>query len=61
MKLSHTKDEHRAAIAAIANAHIQNGMSAEDAIAKAGEEWRAKLRADGDKAIAGVLDFLHKR
>lgn len=56
-----TRDEHRQAILALAEKHVEQGKSPDDAITAAGAEWRERLRAEGDEKIAGVLKFLGQR
>lgn len=58
---THTAEEHRRAILDLARPKVARGMSPEEAIAVAGEEWRSHLKADGDRKIDAVLKFLGKR
>ena len=44
-----------------AQRYVREGMSPEDAITKAGEEWRAEIKTEGDRKIAGVMKFLGVR
>lgn len=53
-----TRDEHCRDIVVRANAYIALGMAPNDAIAKAGEEHRAAIRADGERKIAAVERWL---
>jgi hypothetical protein len=60
MKLTHTKDEHRAAIAKLAEHYIASGMSPETAITTAGEKWRECIKVNAESKADEVLRWLKR-
>jgi hypothetical protein len=57
---THTKDEHRQAIIALAQRHIENGMTPENAFTVAGAEWRDAIKQHGEQKMDEVLRWLNK-
>lgn len=60
MKLTHTKDEHRAAIKKLAEHYVGSGMSPEAAIATAGEKWRECIKVNAKSKTEEVLRWLKR-
>ncbi len=53
-----TREDHRQGVLDAYARNIAQGMEPEEAMTKAGADWRAQIAAQGAKEIAGVEKFL---
>lgn len=53
-----TRDDHTAGVMRHYYANIAEGMSQDEAMTKAGQQWRSQIEMQGSKEMSAVRKFL---